>query len=197
MKARTSRATRISDKMRASQSSLDGGSASADALAESSGSHGGLATVISLLARVRLSVPPPAKAGKPKSVSVGTASSAPHDRAHLRDAAVPPRATVQERSDEEIAALQDGSPESNAKLKTMAVAAEILEALADTHHAKLLVAQGGLLAVAKALSWDLLAAINTACAMVVHKLVHDDACYLQMVRSLRHAYKPASIEFLI
>ena len=185
-KTRTSRVSRLSEKIRASQSSLDGSlSTNADALAETCSSHGGLATVISLLAKVSLFAPPPSKHTALTLLSDGSASIAAPGKLQLRSGAVAPRASVQERSEEELAALQDGSPEATAKLRVMAVAAEIVETLADTQHAKLLVAQGGLLAVAKVLSWNLRADINTACAMVVYKLVHKDAGYLQMVRLVK------------
>jgi hypothetical protein len=50
---RSARGSRLNEKLRASQTSLGAGSSGADVLAAGEGSHGGLATVVQLLAKAR------------------------------------------------------------------------------------------------------------------------------------------------
>ena len=94
----------------------------------------------------------------------------------LRPAGVQSRFKVVDLTDDEFDHLQGGSLEASARLKVMAVAAGILELLSEGAHARVLVAQGGLPAVCKALEWDLSPDINTACASSLLKLAEDPAC---------------------
>lgn len=98
----------------------------------------------------------------------------------LRPATMQSRFKVKDLTDDEFDHLQGSSPEAAVTLKVMAAAAGILELLSDGTHARVLVAQGGLLAVCTAIEWDLAPEINTPCALTLLKLAEDPA-YLQSV----------------
>ena len=83
-------------------------------------------------------------------------------------------------TDDEFDHLQGSSPDAAIRLKVMAVAAKILELLSEGTHARVLVAQGGLAAMCKALEWDLSPEINTPCASALLKLA-DEPAWLQSV----------------
>lgn len=106
----------------------------------------------------------------------GSQASASEKERGLRPAGSHSRFKVVDLTDDEFDHLQGGSPEASARLKVMAVAACILELLSEGVHARVLVAQGGLPAVCKALEWDLSPDINTACASSLLKLAEDPAC---------------------
>lgn len=94
----------------------------------------------------------------------------------LQPAAMQSRFKVVDLTDDEFDHLQGSSPDASARLKVMAVAAGILELLSEGPHAPVLVAQGGLPAMCKALEWDLSPEINTPCAAALLKLAEDPAC---------------------
>jgi hypothetical protein len=99
----------------------------------------------------------------------------------LKPARWQPKVTVETKSSDELETLRGSTVEANTKIMLMVVASEILEVLAQTAHSACLVAQGGLLAAARALEWDLHSDLNTACSMVVFKLASESDAYLQMV----------------
>jgi hypothetical protein len=99
----------------------------------------------------------------------------------LRPAAMQSRFKVTDLTDDEIDHLQGSSPDASVRIKVMAACAGILELLSEgPQHARVLVAQGGLAAICKALEWDLSPEINTPCASALLKLARDPA-WLQAV----------------
>jgi hypothetical protein len=88
---------------------------------------------------------------------------------------------IAEKSEKELTRLRDGGPASAVEIALMALAAEIMSLICGEPHDRVLVAQGGLLAAAQALQWDLDVGINAPCAVVVHRLAALRADYLQMV----------------
>jgi hypothetical protein len=99
-----------------------------------------------------------------------------------RSAAMAPKVSVADKTEEQLEALKSGTPEATLTIRLMTAAADIMVVMAQAPHSAVLVAQGGLLAAAKALAWDLHADLNTASAMMVFKLATEQDAYLQMVR---------------
>ena len=95
------------------------------------------------------------------------------------------RYTVVKKTEAELEKLRADTSEAAVAVKVMTAAAEVLEALASSAHSAVLVAQGGLLAVAEALRWDVHADVNTPCATIVYRLAKQRQEYLQMVRYRR------------
>ena len=121
---------------------------------------------------------------EPRGGLIGTTPSTETSTTALKPAQRS-KVTVEDKTDEQLDALQNGSAEATTKIALMVVAAEILELLAEPSFSASVVAQGGLLASARALEWDLHPDMNTACAMVLFKLASESPAYLQMVRSCR------------